>query len=149
MHVMKIRTSTFLVPFALCAIGCCALVFQGCKKEPEKPVPSAGASASYMKDPVFRKVLAERAEGRKDLLRARTIVVEKMKAMIDAKKAELKTDDLEKVRVGLEKDPEWNSLYKRCLDVNQALEEQRKGTLGVVRARIAPERKPVDGKISK
>lgn len=102
-----------------------------------------------MKDPVFRKVLVERSEGRKELLKTRMIVVEKMKAMIDAKKAELKTDDLERVRVELEKDPEWRSLYKRCLDANQALEEQRKGTLGVVRERIAPDRKPVDGKISK
>lgn len=149
MHVMKIRTSTFLVPFAFCAIGAFALVFQGCKPASEKSEVPQEAAASYMKDPVFRQVLAERCEGRKELAKARSVVVAKMTAMIEAKKAELKTEDLGKVRAELEKDPEWNSLYARCLDANRALEEQRKGTLDAVRERIAPKHPAGKGKISK
>lgn len=145
---MTVRTSKILVPFALCVMGSLALVFTGCERKPEKQEPPRHAPESYMRDPVFRAALAERRGVRNELAKSRAIVVERMTAMIEAKKAELKTDDLEKVRVELEKDPEWKSLYQRCLDANQAIEEQRKKTLGLVRERIVPQ-KPVDGKISK
>lgn len=145
---MTVRTSKFLVPFALCAMGVLVLVFTGCERKPEKQEPPRHAPESYMKDPVFRAALAERRGVRNELAKSRAIVVERMTAMIEAKKAELRTDDLEKVRAELEKDPEWKSLYERCVDANQAIEEQRKKTLGLVRERIVPQ-KPVDGKISK
>ena len=145
---MTVRTSKFLVPFALCAMGSFAFVFTGCERKPEKQEPPRHAPESYMKDPVFRTVLREHRGARNELAKSRAIVVEKMTAMIEAKKSELKTDDLEKVRVELEKDPEWKSLYQRCLDANRAIEEQRKKTRGLVRERITPQ-KPVDGKISK
>ena len=145
---MTRRTSKVLVPFALCAMGIFALVFTGCERKPEKQEPPRHAPESYMKDPVFRTALREQRAERHTLEKSQAIVVEKMTAMIEAKKAELKTDDLEKVRTALEKDPEWKSLYQRCLDANQAIKEHRGKTLEMVRERITPQ-KPVDGKISK
>lgn len=143
------RTSLFLVPFMFCMMGISAFIFGGCEKVPAKPEPPRNSPESYMKDPVFRQALEEQRQVRNDLARSRNIVVDKMIAMIEAKKKELKTEDLEKVRVELEKDPEWKSLYQRCLDANQAIKDNRKKTLGIVRERIAPEKKTKDGQISK
>lgn len=90
-----------------------------------------------MDDPVFRQALKEKRDERVELASARNIVVKKMTAMIEAKKAELKTDDLAKVKAALEKDPEWQSLYKRCLDANQAIKEKRRESMNMVREKIS------------
>ena len=138
MHVMKIRTSTFLVPFALCAMGCFALVFQGCKKEPAKPVPPPHAPESYMNDPEFRgKLAAERAEHVK-LVRDGNAISAKMKAKIDALREKLRIDDPAKLRAELEKDPEWNGLYAQKTNANAKVEAHRKATMGFVRERLTP-----------
>ena len=89
-----------------------------------------------MKDPVFRQALDGATAERKDLAKARGAVVAKMTAMIEAKKKELKTDDLEKVKAALDRDPEWKSLYQRCLDANQALEENHQKALDTVRRQM-------------
>lgn len=136
MHVMTIRTSTFLVPFALCAMGCFALVFQGCKKEPAKPVPPPHAPESYMNDPEFRgKLATERAEHVK-LVRESNKIAAKMKAKVDALRERLQTEDPARLKVELEKDPEWNALYAQCTNANARVETHRKETLGVVRERL-------------
>lgn len=128
------RPSTFGVSIALFAIGLFALVFTGCGKGEPSPAPAA---KSYMDDPVFRQALKEKRDERVELANARDIVVKKMTAMIEAKKAELKTDDLAKVKAALEKDPEWQSLYKRCLDANQAIKEKRRESMSMVREKIS------------
>jgi V/A-type H+-transporting ATPase subunit E len=64
----------------------------------------------------------------------------------EAKKAELKTEDLEKVRVELEKDSAWNDLYSQCTNANAKVEAHSRERLGIVRERITPKRpkgKPV------
>ena len=149
------------MPLALCAIGGFTLVFIGCNRVSEESAaavePAKHTPESYMKDPAFRGQLKELRTERNALAKARSTVVAKMEAMIEAKKAELKTDDLEKVRAELEKDPEWKSLYKRCLDANQAIEDNQKHTFGIVRERLTPadvkkpagEQKPAEGTISK
>jgi len=91
-----------------------------------------------MRDPVFRQALADSRAERGDLLKRRGAVTARMVEMIEDVKARLKTDDLDRVKAELEKDPEWNSLYKRCLDANQAIKENRQKTLAVVRERITP-----------
>ena len=67
-------------------------------------------------------------------------------ATLKAKKAELKTEDLEKVRVELEKDPAWNDLYSQCTNANAKVEAHSRKRLGIVRDRIAPSRKPSAGR---
>ena len=132
---MRQITSAFYVPVVLCAIGF-TLVFQGCEKAQE--APPRESPASYMNDKDFRgKLTADRKE-RQQLLGSRGEVVSKMKAMIDAKKRELGTDDLSKVKAELDKDPEWQALYKQCEEANAKLSEHRKNTLKTVRERITP-----------
>ena len=137
---MRSSTGRFLVPAALGAAGFAVLFLAGGGKD-EAPV-DASSPASYMKDTAFRGKLDELRAEQRDLLRARERVVAEMKAKVDAAKSRLKTDDEKLVKAELEKDPEWQSLYKRCVDANTALDEQRRRTLGEVRGRIAP-KKPI------
>jgi len=136
-----LRTSLYLVPFALCAIGISAFIFAGCSKE-EPPAPPSYAPENYMNDPQFRgKLAGARAEQLK-LVRERNVIAEKMKAKIEAMKKKLKTDDPAQLKVELEKDPEWNDLHKQCTAANAKVAAQRKETLKTVRDRITPP-KPV------
>ena len=95
-----------------------------------------------MRDPVFRgKLAAERKEHMR-LTQDRHAIVEKMKAMIDAKKAELKTDDLKAIHAALVKDPAWQELHAQCTNANAKVQAQRQRALNTVRERLAP-KKPV------
>lgn len=135
---MTVRTSKFLVPFALCAMGIFTLVFTGCERKPEKQEPPRHAPESYMNDPEFRGALAERRKTQVKLVRDRNAIAAAMKAKIEAMREKLKTDDPEKLKVELEKDPEWNDLYVRCTNANAKCEANRRGTLGIVRERLTP-----------
>jgi len=139
--IRTVRTSKFLVLIALCAIGVSSFVFTGCGKK-EAPQPPKHAPESYMNDPVFRGKLADARKAHLKLVRERTAIAERMKAKIEAMKRKLGTDDQAKLKTELEKDAEWNDLYKQCKEVNAKIAAQRKGTLGVVRERLTPE-KPV------
>ena len=130
------------LPTALVAAVLLALVV-GCRKEEEpvpapKPKPDPSSPESYMNDKEFRGRLAAERKEHVALIQGRNAIAEKMKEMIEAKKAELKTDDLEKVRVELEKDPAWNDLYSQCTNANAKVEEHSRKRLGIVRDRIAP-----------
>ena len=106
------------------------------KEEPPKPDPSS--PESYMNDKEFRGKLAAERKEHVALIRDRNAIADRMKEMIEAKKAELKTDDLEKVKAELEKDPAWNDLYNQCTNANAKVEEHSRKRLGIVRDRIAP-----------
>jgi len=137
--MFKTRTSPFLVPFAFCATGFLALALAGCSREaePKEVVPSTSPE-SYMRDAAFRgKLSAERKE-RQSLLQERSSIVVQMKAMIDAKKAELGTDDLKKVKDVLDRDPAWQALYVQCTNANAKVDAHRKATYKTVRDRLAP-----------
>ena len=126
------------LPTALVAAVLCLFVC-GCpskKEDPPKPDPSS--PESYMNDKEFRGRLAAERREHVSLIRDRNAIAEKMKEMIEAKKAELKTEDLEKVRVELEKDPAWNDLYSQCTNANAKVEAHSRKRLGIVRNRIAP-----------
>ena len=60
-----------------------------------------------------------------------------MVELIEETKKKLKTEDLEKVRLALEKTEEWKSLYCRCQDAATALKEKRKKIEDIVRKRIS------------
>lgn len=137
---MRASTGHFLVPAALGAAGFAVLFLAGCGKS-EAPV-DASSPASYMKDEAFLGELGALRAEQGELVEARERIVTQMKAKVDAAKARLKTDDEKLVKAELEKDPEWQSLYKRCVDANTALDEQRRRTLGAVRGRILP-KKPI------
>jgi hypothetical protein len=91
-----------------------------------------------MKDPAFRGRLKEQRAARKELDKARTVVVEQMKAKIDAVVKKLGTNDMAAVRAALRADPEWRSLYKRCQEANTALAENRRQTRAIVTKRLQP-----------
>lgn len=138
---MKRSTSLFLVPVALCAIGLFGLVFTGCEKKPEAPQEPPSSPASYMNDPEFRgKLAAERKEHVK-LVREGNAIAEKMKAKINALREKLKTDDESVLKAELEKDPEWNELYVQRTNAVAKVEAHRKAKLGIVRERLAPQKK--------
>ena len=146
MHGMKqgfaveraLKTASLAVLLAL-VCGCPSK-----KEEPPKPEPSS--PESYMNDKEFRGRLAAERKEHVALIRERNCVVAKMKEMIEAKKDELKTEDLEKVKAELEKDPAWNDLYSQCTNANAKVEAHSRERLGIVRERITPKRpkgKPV------
>ena len=139
------RTARAVVPCAfLCALVC------GCpkKEEPAKPAPDPSSPESYMNDKPFRDRLAAERAVHRDLLRDRNAIADRMKAMVEAKKAELKTDDLGAVKAALEKDPAWNDLYSQCTNANAKVEAHARARLGIVRERITP-RKPRKEPVSK
>lgn len=132
----------------LCAAGCFTLIFQGCEKRSGETTATQEASTPSLCDPKLLKSLEETRQARNGLAGVRNRIVARMEAMIEAKKIELKTDDLAKIKVELEKDPEWNSLYKRCVDANTAIEENLRTAQKKVAAHMrAPA--PVKEKISK
>ena len=120
-------------------MGLALLFLGGCRKEEEaKPEIPASSPASYMNDRKFiGELAAERAEQSR-LIVARNEISRKMVAMIEAKKEELKTDDLKIVRAELEKDAAWRELHTQCTNANAQVAKQRKELLGKVRARLAP-----------
>ena len=75
-----------------------------------------------------------------DLMRARNEIARKMEAMIEAKKAEMKTDDLKEIKVELEKDPAWQALYVECTNANARVERHQREVFGKVRERITPKK---------
>ena len=118
------------------------------KEEPPKPDPSS--PESYMNDKEFRGRLAAERKEHVALIRDRNAIADRMKAMIEAKKAELKTEDLEKVKVELEKDPAWNDLYAQCTNANAKVEAHSRERLGIVRERITPKgKRPAKAPVSK
>ena len=135
----KTRKSPHLVPSALCAAGACLLLVAGCGKggEQAKSVDPTSPE-SYMNDRPFREKLSADRKARQGLLRARSEIVAQMKAMIDAKKRALGTDDLAKVKAELEKDPAWQELRAQCDEATAKVEASRKETLKTVRERITP-----------
>lgn len=135
---VKASTSPNLVPFALCAAGACLLLVAGCGKSEKEEAVDPSAPESYMNDSSFRQKLSADRKARQGLLRARSEIVSQMKAMIDAKKRELGTDDLSKVKAELEKEPTWQDLCKQCEEATEKVEASRKATLNTVRARITP-----------
>jgi hypothetical protein len=122
-----------------------AALLGGCSREESKGAsagtPSPVAPEVYMKDQAFREKLAERGSSRRALAKSRSTVVARMVEMIEAKKKELGTSDEAVLKAALEKDPEWRSLYARCVDANTALAENGRETMKVVRERLtkAPE----------
>ena len=135
---------TILTGFSAVALLAALGLASGCGcSERKEPPPHPSAPESYMNDKAFTGKLAERQTEQRRLVRERNAIVERMKAKIVAKRAELGTEDEAKVKAELEKDPEWNELHKRCLEANAKIAEVRKDTLGVVRERLTRKEEPV------
>lgn len=124
---------------ALCAIAFTALFFAGCGKEPEK--------ATAVDKSAYKEQLQVKDMKRADLRRARSMLETKMREKIEEARAKFsaeekklsKADFTAFLKKELEKDPEWNSLYKRCEDAAEALEDNRRATLDVIRERMLSE----------
>ena len=78
-------------------------------------------------------------------LATRRKLVAQMEEKIAAAKERLGTDDEAVLKVELEKDPEWNSLHARVVDILTALEDNRKQAAKIVRDRIAADRQKESG----
>ena len=118
---------------AVVVAGAILCVLTGCNRESAE----LSSPESYMKDENFIKTLEAQRRRQGELEAAHRKLAEQMTAMIEAKKKELKTEDLDKVRLELEKNEEWKSLYDRCLDAATAAKENRRKTEGIVRTRIS------------
>lgn len=139
---MTMFTSKNLVAVAVAAIVCLVVVFYGCSRkngpapEGENKPAAEGEVVSRLEDPQYRAALDERLDAQKELTKLRYRLVTEMQAKIAAAKERLATEDEAVLKAELEKDPEWNSLYKRVEDLNTALEDERKRAEAVVRNRI-------------
>ena len=142
-HAIKMEKALWLLPrAAVCAV--LAVFVVGCPSK--EPPPDPASPDVYMNDTYFIASLSTERSEYLMRIRDRNAIAEKMKVMVDAKKEELKTDDLEKIKAELEKDPAWNDLYTQITNANAQAEAQRKKILGTARDRITPRRqnaKPV------
>lgn len=135
----KTRKIPHLVPAALCAASAFLLLVAGCGKSEEKAAPVDPTSPEgYMNDQPFREKLSADRKARQALFRARSEIVSQMEAMIEAKKRELGTEDLGKVKAALDGDPAWKEVYRQFEEATAKIEASRKATLKTVRERITP-----------
>ena len=153
-------TSRNLVAFALVAIAFLVIFSTGCTRDEEALEEARNASQpaaeepaqldpalSRMVDPVYTKALDERRDAMREVESTRYRLVSRMEAKIAEAKMRLGTEDEDVLKVELEKDPEWNSLYERVVDLNKARDDERKRAASVVRERIfADQRKGLDEK---
>ena len=149
-------TSRNLVAFALVAIASLAFFSTGCSRDEEPredSQPSAQqlpevepALTARMADPTYVKALNESRDALNEIEATRYRLVRQMEAKIAEAKTRLGTEDEDVLKVELEKDPEWNSLYDRVVDLNKALDDERSRAAAKVRERIfADQRKePVE-----
>ena len=137
---MRVRTSRFLVPFALAAMGIGVLVLSGCGEGSPESAEVVSPASSESSPATLAKLEKLRHE-RTELAATRQKIVAQMKAMVDAKRAAMKGADDAAVKAALEKDAEWVSLYKRCEDLNAAIGEKRQEAAAEVRKELAPNRK--------
>jgi len=145
MRIIKMGKVQWLLPRAA-VLAVLAVFVVGCPSKKEEQPPDPSSPESYMNDTNFLGRLSGERREYLLLIRDRNAIAEKMKAMVDAKREELKTSDLEKVKTELEKDPAWNDLYTQITNANAKAEAQRRKVLGTARARIMPRRqdaKPV------
>lgn len=131
MLIMKLRTRTKLVPFALAAMGLVVLSLAGCRKEEAKPEIPASSPASYMNDAKFREAVAVKRKDLQAIVRERAPLAKRMEELIRAHGKDLET---------LQKIPEWNELHEKVVALNRKYEETRARQLKVVRERLAPGR---------
>lgn len=121
-------------------MGLGMLLLTGCGEgspESAEVVSPASSESSPATLATLEKLRGERTE----LAGVRQKIVAQMKAMVDAKRAAMKGADDAAVKAALEKDAEWVSLYKRCEDLNAAIDEKRQAAAGEVRKALAPNRK--------
>ena len=139
---MTMLTSKNLVAFALIAIASLAFLSVGCSRD-EGSREGSGAAAGdgsagveRMSDPEYVTGLNAHNDVRKELMKTRQSLVSKMEAMIADAKVRLGTDDEAVLKVELEKDAEWNSLYNRVIDIDKAIEDNRARASTFIRNRI-------------
>ena len=135
-------TSKNLVAFASIAIATVAFLFAGCTRdeEPRKaPDTPAGEvrEIERLKDPAYKAALDARFEAQSELMRTRSRLVARMETMIADAKARLGTADESVLKVELEKDSEWNSLYSRVTDLDKALGDEHNRVAEIIRRRMA------------
>ena len=121
-----------LVPFALCAMGLVFFTLSGCKKDSEKEAKAPSHTpASYLKDPVFRKQIAEKRKALQAIAAERKPLADRMQELVREHKENL---------AALQKIPEWNDLHKKVVALNEKYEKLKREQFAQVSARITHER---------
>ena len=126
---------------AMIALATTGLV--GCGKDNAMPAPApeaaadGGSIAVRMADPVYRAQLKEHAAKRDGLMAQYARVTTRMREILAAKQAELGTADEAVLKSALDADPEWTSLYQRCLDLDVAIGEEQQRARETFRQRIS------------
>ena len=140
---MTMLTSKNLVAFAVIAIASLGFLYVGCSREEGAREASGEAAGEESAVTIERMADAEYVAGlnahndvRRELLKTRQSLVGRMEAMIADAKARIGTDDEAVLKVELEKDPEWNSLYNRVVDIDKAVEDNRVRASAFIRNRI-------------
>ena len=141
---MMKRTSLRHTACASCALATVLSFVVGCGREESKtlPPPSAPAAAvdDYMKDPAFRRLLADGRAARNELAGTLERLRGEMAAKVDAMRASMPGADDAAVKAALEKDAAWNELRRKTEDVVKAIDYERKKLTAKVGERIAPKR---------
>lgn len=119
-----------------------AAVLTGCSREEQpEPAPAAetggGNMVERMSDPVYRAQLKAHADKRDSLMAQYAKLTGRMRELLAAKQAELGTDDEAALKAALEADPEWSSLYQRCIDLDVAIGDEQRRARETVRQRIS------------
>lgn len=119
-----------------------AAVLTGCSREEQpEPAPAAetggGNMVERMSDPVYRAQLKAHADKRDSLMAQYAKLTGRMRELLAAKQAELGTDDEAALKAAMEADPEWSSLYQRCIDLDVAIGDEQRRARETVRQRIS------------
>ncbi len=119
------------------------IVAAGCdcgKNEPPAAAPSAPTNAAStvgsQADPAFRARLEDQVAERTRLTAVRGRLAKKMEAMVAAERTARPGADDAAIKAALEEKPEWKSLYARIVDVNAAIEDNRRQSMSIVRKQL-------------
>lgn len=129
---MQIRM--FRMPTALVAVGVLALLFQGCEKVSPPAEPPRESPASYMKDPKFRKAVADARKELQAIAAERKPLADRMQELVNQY-----GEDPGK----LQNVPEWVSLHRKVTALNRRYEEVRTRQLATVRERLTPTKREI------
>lgn len=127
-------TRVRLVPFAFVAMGVLSCLLTGCRKESEQPALPSNSPAVYMKDPVFRKAVADRRKELQAIAAERKPLADRMQELVREHGEDL---------AALQGIPEWTNLYERVTALNRRYEEAQRSQLKLVKERLGAPKKDI------
>lgn len=115
-------------------MGVLSCLLTGCRKESEQPALPSNSPAVYMKDPVFRKAVADKRKELQAIAAERQPLAERMEALVREHGEDL---------AALQKISEWTNLHAKVTELNAKYEAVRRRQLSIVKRRLAPAEKEI------